>query len=105
MARMFDTGNDISEVLENAIDRNDELPYDQENYPGGQTNFVGLQVHDQSSITATTIGGTTTLKGGNFPCGLIRIQHLPLESSNLVIQVDLIPGSHRGYLCEPMTEM
>ncbi|AXH78596.1 MAG: hypothetical protein [Circular genetic element sp.] len=105
LARMFDDGNDIGEVLENATDRNDNLPYDQENYPGGQTNLPGLQIHDQSSITATTIGGTTRLKGGNFPCGLIRVQHIPLESANLVIQIDLVPGTHRGYLCEPMTEM
>ena len=105
LARMFDDGNDIGEVLENATDRNDNLPYDQENYPGGQTNLPGLQIHDQSSITATTIGGTTRLKGGNFPCGLIRVQHIPLGSANLVIQIDLVPGTHRGYLCEPMTEM
>ena len=105
MARMFDVGNDINESLENATDRNDNLPYDQVNYPGGSLNFAGLQIHDQSSITATTIGGTTRLKGGNFPCGLIRVQHNPLESANLVIQIDLVPGSHRGYLCEPMTEM
>ena len=105
MARMFDVGNDINESLENATDRNDNLPYDQVNYPGGALNFAGLQIHDQSSITATTIGGTTRLKGGNFPCGLIRVQHTPLESANLVIQIDLVPGTHRGYLCEPMTEM
>ena len=105
MARMFDVGNDINESLENATDRNDNLPYDQVNYPGGLNNFAGLQIHDQSSITATTIGGTTRLKGGNFPCGLIRVQHNPLESANLVIQIDLVPGTHRGYLCEPMTEM
>lgn len=103
--RMFDVGDENDDVLHNATDRNDELPYDQTQYPGSAGNFTGLQVHDQSSITATTIGGTTRLKGGNFPCGLVRIQHIPLESSNLVIQVDLIPGSHRGYLCEPMTEM
>ena len=103
--RMFDVGDENDDVLDNATDRNDELPYDQTQYPGSAGNFTGLQIHDQSSITATTIGGTTRLKGGNFPCGLVRIQHQPLESSNLVIQVDLIPGSHRGYLCEPMTEM
>jgi len=103
--RMFDVGDDNDDVLDNATDRNDELPYDQIAYPGEAANFAGLQIHDQSSITSTTIGGTTYLKGGNFPCGLVRIQHLPVETSNLVIQIDLIPGNHRGYLCEPMTEM
>ena len=103
--RMFDVGDENDDVLDNATDRNDELPYNQVAYPGSSTNFDGLQIHDQSSITGTTIGGTTRLKGGNFPCGLIRVQHIPLESANLVIQIDLVPGTHRGYLCEPMKEM
>lgn len=105
MARMFDVGNDIPESLENATDRNDELPYDQVNYPGGSLNMPGLAIHDQVSITNTTISGTGHLKGGNFPCGLMRFNWTPLESSNIVIQLDLVPGTHRGYLCEPMTEM
>jgi len=106
MARMFDVGNDISESLENATDRNDELPYDQVNYPGGALNMPGLQIHDQNAITPSTIGGATHLKGGNFPCGLMRFSWNPTEvSSNIVIQIDLVPGTHRGYLCEPMTEM
>jgi len=105
MARMFDVGNDIPEALDNATDRNDELPYDQVNYPGGATNMPGLAIHDQVSITNTTISGTGHLKGGNFPCGLMRFNWTPLESSNIVIQLDLVPGTHRGYLCEPMTEM
>ena len=103
--RMFDVGDENDDVLDNATDRNDQLPYNQTAYPGSSTNFAGLQIHDQASITATTIGGTTRLKGGNFPCGLVRFQHDPAESANLVIQIDLIPGSHRGYLCESMTEM
>jgi hypothetical protein len=45
-----------------------------------------------------------------FPCGLIRldINNDPSEDggfSNLLIQVDLVPGNHRGYLCEPMQDM
>lgn len=46
------------------------------------------------------------MKGGNFPCGLICVDWTPAgESANIIIQIDMIPGSHRGYLCEPMTEM
>ena len=108
MARMFDVGNDINESLENATDRNDELPYDQENYPGGSLNFAGLQWHDiiqLHSTSGTTSIGTQMGKGGNFPCGLMAINWNPEEAANLVIQINLIPGSHRGYLCEPMTEM
>lgn len=106
MRQMFDVGNDTSEITENATDRNDDLPYPQVDYPGGQTQAPTLQVHDVSFITNTTIGGTTRLKGGNFPCGLMRFNWVPTDTtSNIRIQIDLVPGSHRGYLCEPMTEM
>ncbi len=65
--------------------------------------------HDLSFVTNTTVGGHTYLKGGQFPCGLVRVDFSNDASSstsyNLVIQVDLVPGEHRGYLCQPMTEM
>ena len=75
-------------------------------YPNGANQFSGLQLHDFETISATTIGGITRVKGGMFPCGLIRIDHTATDiTANLAIQIDLVPGNHRGYLCEPMTEM
>lgn len=108
LARMFNTGDDIADILDNATDVNDDLPYDQVNYPGGQTNMPGLEYHDVAqlvSYSGTTNVGTQTLKGGNFPCGLIRFDWTPEGPHNVVIQVNLIPGHHRGYLCEPMGDM
>ncbi len=105
---MFDVGDNNQEVLDNVIGKNDELPYVQDDYPGGATQLVGLEWHDFAQIyntSATTNVGITTMKGGNFPCGLIRIDWTPESAANLVIQIDLILGNHRGYLCEPMTEM
>ncbi len=105
---MFDVGDNDDQIVDNAVGKNDELPYPQLDYPGGDTQLPGLEWHDFAQIyntSATTNVGITTIKGGNFPCGLIRIDWSPDESANLVIQVDLIPGNHRGYLCEPMTEM
>lgn len=104
---MFDVGNDSSEITSNATDRNDNLPYPQVDYPGGETQAPSLAIHDISGITATTIGGNTRLKGGNFPCGLIRVvfDNTGSLTGNVAIQIDLVPGNHRGYLCEPMTEM
>lgn len=103
LARMFDVGNDINEILENATERNDELPYTQVNYPGGQTQLPGLQVVDAAYFSAGTNSNKLFLKGDNFPCGLIRIQ----STAGVVTQllVDLVPGHHKGYLCEPMSEM
>jgi hypothetical protein len=103
-----------SEVIEDMIDENNIAPYPFENdgvhtdtmYPGGANQLTGLQFHDQSAITPSTIGGHTYLKGGNFPCGLMRFAWNPSDkASNIAIQIDLMPGNHRGYLCEPMTEM
>ena len=91
----------------------DQSPYPYENdgthtdtmYPGGEMQLPTLQTHDIEFITSTTIGGTVRMKGGNFPCGLMCVSWSPSDAANLVIQVDLVPGNHRGYLCEPMTEM
>ena len=77
-------------------------------YPGGANQLPSLMLHDTASYGGTTIGGSTYLKGGNFPCGLIRIDHTVNTESvahNIVIQVDLVPGNHRGYLAEPMGDM
>jgi len=107
LARMTDVGDDNWGIIGNAQFENDNLPYDQDDYPGGAGNFASPEIHDQSFITATTIGGTTRLKGGNFPCGLMKLEILNTGDDPLAvtIQLDLVPGNHRGYLCEPMTEM
>ena len=76
-------------------------------YPGGANQLQGMQLHDSAYLTTTTIGGSTHFKGGNFPCGLIKISSDVTSTSELtpVLYIDLVPGNHRGYLCEPMTEM
>ena len=104
MAQMFDVGDNIGDVIDNATDKNDNLPYPQVDYPGGETQAPTLQYHDSAIISATTIGGVTSLKGGNFPCGLIRIAST-IDTPGTILQINLVPGNHRGYLCEPMTEM
>jgi hypothetical protein len=108
-----------AEVIENLLTENNIAPYPFENdgvnfdtmYPGGANQMRGMQWHDSvqiyssSGVSATGIGAQR-IKGGNFPCGLIRIDWTPDETNaNLILQVDLVPGNHRGYLCEPMTEM
>jgi hypothetical protein len=77
-------------------------------YPNGANQLSGLQMHTLENITGSTIGGVTYLKGGNFPCGLIRfdVYNYDLEFDQFnILQIELVPGMHRGYLCEPMTEM
>jgi hypothetical protein len=117
MSALFNDGTQqTDEVLDTMVTENNQAPYPFEGdgtaidtqYPGGANQAPGLQVHDFEFITATTIGGTTRMKGGNFPCGLMRFDWAVDASSitsNIAIQIDLIPGNHRGYLCEPMSEM
>ncbi len=114
MLGLFNDGtNQDSDVVQMLETTGDKAPYPYEGdgtatdtqYPGGGNNLPTLETHSLDFVTSTTIGGTTMIKGGNFPCGLICVSWTPEQTSNLVLQVDLVPGHHRGYLCEPMTEM
>ena len=104
---MFDVGDNNQDVLDNVVGKNNDLPYVQDDYPGGDTQLPALQIHDYNTITGTTIGSETVSKGGNFPCGLIKLRCLNDGNTpaNIVVQLDLVPGMHRGYLAESMTEM
>lgn len=102
---------DVVQMLETTGDR---APYPYENdgtnldtqYPGGSNNMPSLEIHAQEFITNTTIGGTTRIEGGNFPCGLVEIGTSGFDSQyDLFLELSLVPGNHRGYLAEPMTEM
>ncbi|AXH79362.1 MAG: hypothetical protein [Circular genetic element sp.] len=116
MVALFNDGTQQdSDVLEDMAADNNIAPYPFENdgvntdtmYPGGANQLTGLQIHDYSQITNTSLSSTTRLKGGNFPCGLIRYNVTNTSESTMFVtlMLDMVPGSHRGYLCEPMTEM
>lgn len=108
-------------VLNDMQTENNIAPYPFENdgihtdtmYPNGANQGTGLEVHEYGFITPTTVGNETNFNGGMFPCGLIRfdIRNDAVapqgQSANMatVIGIRLVPGHHRGYLCEPMTEM
>jgi len=115
MSALFNEGTEqTDEVIQDMITENNIAPYPFENdgtstdtqYPGGANQGTGLEIHDNMNVQTTTIGGNTYLKGGNFPCGLIEFLFTNSGTVGAVgIQIDLVPGDHRGYLCEPMTEM
>ena len=117
MSALFNDGTQqTDEVIAVMTSENNIAPYPFENdgthvdtmYPGGGNQLAGLQLHDQSLVTGTTIGGHTHLKGGNFPCGLIQITNVAADDGTgltLQLQISMVPGMHRGYECEPMTEM
>ncbi len=104
-------------VLENMIADNNEAPYPFENgtnpaggvfadtqYPGGANQLPGLQVHDSLLVTGTTVGGKTSAPGGNFQGGFIRINNT-IDTGIVALLVHLVPGGHRGYMCQPMQDV
>ena len=118
MLNLFDDGTAQDAAVTNMLEATgDNPPYPFEGdaagtpdtmYPGGETQLPGLQIHSSEYVTGTTIGGTTRIKGGMFPCGLIGLRLTNSDSEfplAHVIELDLVPGSHRGYLATPMTEM
>jgi len=117
MQAIFNEGTDqASDVLEDMITENTIAPYPFENdgtnldtmYPGGANQLQGLEWHDFVTLYESNVTngiGTQRVKGGNFPCGLIAFDWTPDSAANVILQIDLVPGNHRGYLCEPMTDM
>ena len=111
MSEMFDVGETMDDIVQNATNRNDELPYNQQDYPGGAGNYS--QLENQVFVYNTNTIGITEYKftGFSAPCGLIRIDQLysdtdsSTNSSDLIIEIELMPGTHRGYLAEPMQDM
>ena len=106
LSEMINVGDSEDSVLVNAQYNNRNLPYNQNLYPGQAGNGEGPMFHHVSYISGTTVGGTTHIQGGNFPCGLIKLdmQNETDVTQNLVIQINLVPGPHRGYLCEKMED-
>jgi hypothetical protein len=106
-------------VIEDMITENNEAPYPFENgtnpaggtfadtmYPGGANNPTGggtLELHDFATVSSTTVGQKTTLRGGTFQCGLIKISNDTDKAMDVLIH--LVPGNHRGYLAMPMQEV
>jgi len=117
IAATFSDGTQQTDaVITDMVTENNQAPYPYEDdgthtdtmYPGGANQLVGLEWHDIVTLyesNATFGVGSQRVKGGNFPCGLIAFDWTPDQSANVVLQIDLVPGNHRGYLCEPMTEM
>ena len=112
LSKMFDKGGEMTDVVENAIDKNDDVPYELEDYPFGSLNpgTIGVNIHREIQFTATTIGNFQNMDGTMVPCGLIQItQNLDSTTDNtntwLTMQVFLVPGNYRGYLAQPMQEM
>lgn len=104
MNELFDVGDNNEEIRDDLVDDNDRPPYAnfgtatvREAYPGGSEEQMGLHLHSATFVTGTTVGGISNVRGGNFKCGLMKLQNTGL--TDCIFQVHLVPGPKRGYLC------
>ena len=105
MARDLDDVAD--EVAQNMEVENDEPPYDQDDYPGSDTNSDSPWIQQMS---VGTIGNPLArMPGFQAECGLVKFN---LNAHNAdgstatapptVVTVHLMPGNYQGVLAESM---
>jgi len=96
------------EVAQNMEDENDEPPYDQDDYPGNDTNSDAPWVQDFGIASSTLPSGV--VPGFVAQCGLIRLQLLGHDvadgaagtAPSTTVQVHLVPGGYKGVAAFPM---
>ncbi len=103
-----------SAVLSDLQTENEKAPYPFEGdglhfdtqYPGGANQAPGIEIHDVVGVSATTVGNVTKMAGGNFQGGLIKVfNNLTGGAGNQILLVHLVPGMHRGYMCQKMQDV
>ncbi len=118
MSATFNEGTTQDDrVISDVAFENNEAPYPFENgtnpaggtftdtqYPGGANQAPGIQVHDAVLVTPTTVGGMTQVPGSNFQGGLIKVSNTITEGQ-VTLFVHLVPGQHRGYMCQKMQDV
>jgi hypothetical protein len=98
---LHDDGQTNDDVVMNATKINDDLPYDQDTYPGQNGNGMTTEIVARSDFSTTTVSQTNRLPGFVAPCGLLKV----VSTIGCIFTVYLVPGESRGYMTEPMQEM
>jgi len=105
MTELFDVGDANEEIRDDLTADNDRPPYpvspeetSGDFYPGGDQEYDGGQLHDICVLSGTQVAGKNKLSGGVFQAGLVKF-NLGAGAGGILIQVHLVPGPHRGYLC------
>ncbi len=96
------------EVAQNMEDENDEPPYDQDDYPGSDTNSDAPWLQDFG--IASTFAPIGTVPGFVAQCGLIKFElnaHAVAgggdsTAPSTLVQVHLVPGNYKGIAAFPM---
>lgn len=108
MNLLLDEGASHEEIALNLTNIGEDLPYSQLEYPGGGGNAAEPQLHAIAIVSATTVGGQTSVEGGAFQCGLIKVVPTLVDSASATaidLEVILVPGPHRGYMCQKMQDV
>lgn len=108
MNRLFDEGDNLTEITNVLEVDNDELPYNQLEYPGGDALAPYPDILSQGVVTSTTIGAITSLSGGLAPCGLLRIDNEltgDSDDSGFNVVLYLSRGQYKGYDAIPMQDV
>lgn len=109
ISQVFNQGTlQTSEVLNDLEGTNDMPPYDDDYLGAGTIPSLGVgtlvdEIIFRGTAQRPTPGSRARIGGFTAPCGLLRIDQL--AGSNIRMYVDLVPGTHRGYLCESMEDM
>lgn len=100
-----------SAVLQDLTSENNIAPYPFENdgthtdtmYPGGANQLSECRIVGAAYFNAGTNANKIVIEGDTFPCGLVELYNSSDDNVSLIVH--MVPGTHRGYLAEPMTEM
>ena len=111
-------------VINNLEQHNDQAPYPYEDdgtstvtqYPGGASQMPGLEILDVIKMSNTTVGAKAHIPGSNFQGGLIAVSNTPVRYTtpagdqtnafgSVQMIVRLVPGPHRGYMCQKMQDV
>ncbi len=103
MITLFDEGSSDPELIGYVAEENDEPPYDQDEYPGADTNFVGgnFQTYLACSYDPATGTSKTADHDSGFlaPLGLIKIESTSVVGTEF-LQIRLAAGDYKGCLSE-----
>ena len=129
MTAVFNEGTTQShEVVEDLLSENNLAPYPFEGatvggvtfadtqYPGGANQLPGPQIFDNVKMTNSTVGAKAYVPGTNFQGGLIKISNTPLQYplpngeltnafGSVAMIIRLVPGPHRGYMCQDQKDV
>lgn len=94
LMNLFDDGTVVDEIVDNLKNDNEDMPYDNVDYPGEGSNMPQPLVVHQTTLGAD---GRTSVGGFNAICGLLEVEITsPLPGDVYSVLVELAPGNYRG---------